>query len=342
MLFTQIEIDLPSEPYPQSGRVKSMLRWIVSGPDPYAGKKRSVQNGLEVIDKLLRGFEAGGFDDIIALYVEDKPVYLDTEERLSDLGVALDRALESGALEDGVKDVRLVASRQDDGLHTLADVTIDDDVLVEDKAVNIKMSTRISRLRVQSDENALEYRARVVETLDAEGLDGSKTRADQIAVRLAQSLSEQLDPAQVTKGDTSARVVVPGPTQVGRFRHLGFGERLRNRIYRPEPSQKHKEEFWDPHPCYYYDPYHDLFSWLVVEELIEGRYPSDGITFIHPGGDPAFEKGAKGNHSELTVPLSAVKFYEHRVDVDDMVPDVGFHPAEAGTPHAPGWGGENG
>lgn len=342
MLFTAIEIDLPSEPYPQSGRVSAMLRWIVSGPDPYAGKKRSTENGLEVVDKLLRGFGEAGFDDIVSVYVEEKPVYLDTEERLSDLSVALDRALESGALKEGLKDIRLIASRQADGLHTLADVTVDDDVLVEDKAVQIKLSSRISALRVQPDETALEYRERVVKILDAEGLDDSKRRADEVATRLAQSLSQQLDPAKVSKGETIARVVVPGPNQVGRFRHLGFGDRLRKRIYRPEPSEKHKEPYWDPHPSYYYDPYHDLFSWLVVEELIQGRYSSDGITFIHPGGDPAFVGGAKGKHTELTVPLDAVKFFEHRIDVDDMVPDIGFHPAEAGTPHAPGWGGEHG
>ena len=91
MLHTTITIDLPSEPIPPSGRVASLMRWVFLGPDPNEGKKRVTIGGLVVVESLLRSFKAAGFDDVISVLVGRKPVYIDTQEQLEDIELALGR-----------------------------------------------------------------------------------------------------------------------------------------------------------------------------------------------------------------------------------------------------------
>ncbi|MEM9455465.1 MAG: hypothetical protein AAGF11_14885 [Myxococcota bacterium] len=340
MLHTSITIDLPSEPYPTSGRIASLMRWVLLGPDPHAGRKRLTVSGLTVLDKLLTGLAASGFDDVISVLVDRRPVYIDTQQRLDDIQLALDRTLASGALRQGLRDVHMVLSRAHDGVHSLADVTLDDEVLVSEHPVALRWSTRIASLRVRPDEGPLEYRERVRDTLSTSGLRPQIAATTAASSQLADNLRAHLQPATVSRHSVVGRVVVPGPTQVGRFRHLGFRQRLRARVYRAEPKDKRIGAYDDPHVYYYYDPYHDLLSWLLVHEALAGRWDAEGVEFVHPDGRLLFV-GGQAPREPLDVPSDAVEFHAQGLRIDDGLPVVGFDRAEAGSPHAPGWGGES-
>ena len=91
---------------------------------------------------------------------------------------------------------------------------------------------------------------------------------------------------------------------------------------------------------HYYDPYHDLLSWILVLEARSGPWDAEGIEFVRSDATPIDVVSC--GLSDLGVPLSSVDFRAERLEVDPSLPHVGFHPAEAGSPHAPGWGGDAG
>ncbi len=339
MLRAKIRVNLPSEAYPASGRVASMMRWVFLGPDPHAGRKHITVNGLAVLDKLVAGCAAADFDDVIAVLVDRKPVYIDTQQRLDDLHIALQSTLASGALKDGLRDVHFVLSRQAEGLHLLADVTVNDEVLVEADEIELRCSARISEFRVQGSEGLLAYQQRITAALGEGLFSRAEERSAAQASRLAECLSSELRPADVEMVACSPRVVVPGPRQVGRFRHLSFGVRPRPRVYRAASKRDRVGAYDDPHVYYYYDPYHDFLSWILVGEAAARRWAARDVEFVHPDGHTLAIGGEALADVTLDVPAEAVRVAANRLVVDSAIPEVGFHPAEAGSPHAPGWGG---
>ncbi len=341
MLHASITIDLPSEPYPPSGRIASLVRWVLSGPDPRAGHTHITVSALAVFEKLLAGVEASGFDDVISVLVGRKPVYIDTQHRLDDIQEALEQTAKCGSLGEGFKDVHCVVSRPHDGMHSLVDVTLDEDVLADQHELSLRWSTRMTDLRVRGDENPAQYLERVRAALGSDGLRGAVSTTTAATEQLATQLEAQFGAVTLHRSPVVARVVVPGPTQIGRFRHLGFGQRLRARVYRPEPKDRRVGAYDDPHVYYYFDPYHDLLSWVLVQEALAGRWDATGVEFLHPDGRVLF-RGGEQPIEALEVPSDAVQFGEHGLTIADEMPAVGFDRAEAGSPHAPGWGGENG
>ena len=242
-------------------------------------------------------------------------------------------------LRAGFKKLELVASLRNSGLHSLVDVAFDEDVLWADHELTVRWSSRLTSLRVQPGEGPLEYQQRVLESASTGVLRSEESRVVTAVARLASAL-DGLQPIRVEASDVRVRVVVPGPTQLGRLRHLGFRGAVRSRVYRPAPTTRARGAYDDPHVHHYYDPYHDLLSWILVVEAREGRWDAQGVEFVRPDGvaidvvqcDPA----------ELGVPLTAVQFHRDRLEIDPAMPEVGFHPSEAGSPHAPGWGGDAG
>jgi len=341
MLHASITIDLPSEPYPTSGRVAALLRWVLTGPDPHAGRSHLTVSTLVVFERLLASFGASGFDDVISVLVGRKPVYIDTQQRLDDIAEALEQTTKSGALGGGLEDLHFVLSRMHEGLHSLADVTLDDEVLADEHEITVRWSSRITDLRTRRDEGPQQYVGRVQEALRSGGLDAWISAATTAREQLVTHLRAQLEPVAISASPVVARIVVPGPTQVGRFRHLGFRERLRPRTYRAEPKDQRVGAYDDPHVYYYYDPYHDLLSWVLVHEALAGRWDAAGVEFLHPDGRLLFRGGERPSEP-LEVPCGAVEFGERELIIADDLPTVGFDRAEAGSPHAPGWGGENG
>lgn len=319
----------------------ALMRWVLSGPDPHAGRKHITENGLTVLENLLRGFANAGFDDVVSVLVDRRAVYIDTKQQLHDLQAALEETVRCGALRDGLRDVHVVLSQRSDHLHNLAHLAVTDDVLVDESEVQIRWSTRIAALRVRGDEGALAYQQRIAAAAAQGEVDEACKAASRDAQALAKALGETMAPAQVSLDTMTTRVVVPGPRQVGRFRHLGFGKRLRPRVYRAHPKDQRVGAYDDPHVYYYFDPYHDLLSWVLVQEALAGRWQAPGVEFVHPDGRLLF-RGGQQPTEPLDVPSDSVRLEENTLVIADDIPTMGFDPAEVGSPHAPGFGGDNG
>lgn len=342
MLHTTLQVELPSEPYPATGRLRGWLRWVLVGPSPTDGHTHLVLNALATLERVLLAFAEAGFDDVIAVLVDRRPVYIDTQERLDDLPLALQRTVECGALAKGVQGVQLVLSRRVDEspqLHHLAEVTLCDDVLEGEPQLRIRWSTRVVGLRVARDEDGPTYAQRIAASLADGALTQARGSTTAAVSALRDALTTHLSPVRIEAPELRTAVVVPGPKQVGRFRHLGFGTRLRPRVYRPQPKDKRVGAYDDPHVYYYFDPYHDLLSWLMVDEALAGRWRDPAVEFVSPDGTALFA-GGEAPPPTFEVPRDAVTIERDRLVVAESLPAMGFDPAEVGSPHAPGWGGD--
>ena len=204
----------------------------------------------------------------------------------------------------------------------------------------MRWSSRLTSLRVQPGEGPLEYQRRVLDSAASGVLGRQESRVVTAVARLATAL-DGLQPIRVDASDVRFRIVVPGPTQLGRLRHLGFRGLVRARVYRPAPMVRAGGAYDDPHVHHDYDPYHDLLSWILVLGARAGRWDARGVEFVRPDG-AVIDDVTSCSPEELGVPLTAVRFHRDRLEIDPAMPEVGFHPAEAGSPHSPGWGGDMG
>ena len=341
MLHATIDIDLPGQPLPTTGRVEKALRWLVgASTDPNVGRRKRDDADLIVLDRLLAGLRQAGFTDVVAISAGSRRIFVDEGPNTDDIDEALRQVVQSPHLRDHQPQLRVVASRTHDGLHSVVEVTVRSDAGNDQPDVQIRWSTRVADLRVGERDTPVAYRSRVVQAL----ADGRLSRAfdDTTAAlgELAAALQSQLPGSRVKVGELRSRVVAPGPTQVGRFRHLGFSARVRPRTYRPQPPERRTGAYDDPHVYHYYDPYHDLLSWILLQEARGGRWSGPPTAFVRPDGSLIFESTAVDPGAALPVPPAAVEFGNKRLVVADDLPRVGFDRAEAGSPHTPGFGGE--
>ncbi|MEM6994137.1 MAG: hypothetical protein AAF721_26725 [Myxococcota bacterium] len=330
----RLTIDLPSEDLPPDPALVSVLRWIFTTAETKA-LERVTGTGLSWCHRLLAASAHGGLTDVVAIIADDTELYLDERRQHEDFADVLDAVVRRGGLKGGFSELRVVLSGESGDWHALADIRLRMQVDKGDPEIDIHWSARSLALRMQADEDPVQYRARIA----ALAADGSAAKVafatpDTMLDGLVTRWTDELAPAVV--GVTSRRhvVVVPGPTQVGRFRKLGFGRALRQRSYRPRATEKRVGEYDEPHVYYYFDPYHDLLSWLLGQEIAAGRWQGPSLELVDRHGK-ALAPGAAWE-----VAMDAVELHEDRVAVASTVPEVlGLDVAEAGSPSAPGFAG---
>ncbi|MEX1363611.1 MAG: hypothetical protein AB1Z98_10815 [Nannocystaceae bacterium] len=344
MLHARLTVDLPREPLPRTGRITRLLLSLIADPGPEGERDRLLGDGLEILRVILSAFSTAGWRDVVTIRVGEALVYSDGQRRLDDLGEALDDVVKSGRLGRGFGMLWVVLSHEQDGQHTVAELQLDEEVVRGKASLTIDLVGRISELRVRADETPRSYQQRVDAQL-AEGiLENHASRASAVLNTLSMTLSRAFGSISVNVEPPELRLVAPGPLQVGRFRHLGFGPRLRPPTYRAVPKGRRSAAYEHPHVRYFYDPYHDLLCWVMLLALLEDQVAIERITVVDPDATLLFELDEFTDvpeHVTLPVPRSAVTLEEDRIVVDDSIPAVGLDAAEAGSPHAPGYGGED-
>ncbi|MCX4246841.1 hypothetical protein [Paraliomyxa miuraensis] len=344
MLHARIIIDLPREPLPRTSRIKRLLLSLVTDPGPDEARERLLGNALELLGATLQALATTGVRDVIAIVVGKHAVYTDTEQRLDDLDDAFARVVESGRLEPGFGTVRVVLSHVADGLHTVAELTIDEEVAQGTAPASIELVSRTAELRITADEGPSQYRTRVDALLAEGGLERMRERGSALTRAASTALAAAFGPTSVRVEGPQLRIVAPGPVQVARLRHLGFRQRLRPPTHRPNPTHRGRSPAYDhAHVHYYFDPYHDLLSWIVVEALLDGRAPVEQATVVDPDGKPLFTAGgASAPPKPVALPIArdAVRLEDSAIVIDEAVPAMGLDVAEIGSPHAPGYGGD--
>lgn len=344
MLHARLTVELPREPLPRTGRITRLLLSLITDPGPEGERDRLLGDGLEILRVILSAFSAAGWRDVVSIRVGEDVIYSDGQRRLDDLGQALDDVVRSGRLGRGFGMLRVVLSYEAQGQHTVAELELDEEVVRGKAPLNIEMVGRIVELRVRPDENPRSYQQRVDAQLADGILETHTSRAGGVLTMLSSALSRAFDSISVRVEPPELRLVAPGPVQVGRFRHLGFGPRLRPPTYRAVPTGRRSAAYEHPHVRYFYDPYHDLLCWVMLLALLDDQVAVERMTVVDPDAKILFELDEFTDvpeHVTLPVPRSAVTLEDTRIVVDASIPAVGLDAAEAGSPHAPGYGGED-
>ncbi|MEM6296637.1 MAG: hypothetical protein AAGA54_35550 [Myxococcota bacterium] len=336
MFSSTISIAVPLEHRRRPGVVKTVLRFLLGGPG--TSREKTLVHGTGLLRQLIDGLEAEGYADAVNLFVDGKAAFADDADVSDDVSDAFDAAQVAAPIQASRKPLRLLVSREHAGLHILVEARILGEHEPDEHALVLSWCARLTDLRVQPDELPGAYRARVLAWLAGDGMDDARALCARLVNELATSLDRFVEETSIQISPLKTQIVVPGPDQLGRCRHLGFGDHVRPVVYSALPRARRHGAYDQPHVHHAYDPYHDLLCWLFTLEALEGRMNADGVVFVDRFGATKFVLPTVGLQS-LDVPRDAIGFTKERLNVHDSLPHVGFDIAEAGSPHAPGYGG---
>ena len=332
-------IDLPSEELPPDPAILRALRWIFTTDETKTDGHELVGSGLEWCRRLMAASAHGGLDDLIALAADGQDHYLDQEQREENFTEVLDEIAQRGDLKGGFELLTIVLSGLHEDWHALASIQLRTHADANTPEIEVQWSARSLGLRVREGETAQAY----VDRIEGVCRDPAKAAAafappEAMLDKVLECWKAELAPSVVETKSRMLRVVVPGPTQVGRFRNLGFGRALRPRAYRPKAKEKRTGAYDEPQVYYYFDPYHDLLSWVVAKEVVAARFRGPPMKVVDRHGEVL--PVGPGAEAKWEVPVDAVTIVDDKLKVDDRVPMVStLDLAEVGNPNAPGFAG---
>lgn len=346
MLKAKVFVDLPSQ---DVLRRKGPIEWVRSlfgaEIDLRTGKEELTISAFALVQGLTNAFkatklgEAGGITDAISLLVDKRTVYLDTDDVDDDIDEMADAAQSAGVFDRPFKEMHVVMTHRAAGLHVIFDVAISNNVVVGDEEMEIVLSGRVEDLRVRPGESAKDYAARVKGfTKSQDAIETHRLALDGMARALADRMRVSLVGSKVRVEGARVEVIRPNKKQVGRMRNLEFKDRVKQPTYRPAPTKRRRGAYADPFFYYYYDPYYDFMSLMLVSAIVHDMaWHSSMVHVVSPSGDTLFT----GDTVDSTTasmdgwdPDSAVGFDETGdLQVDDSMPeaDVDGDPVEAGV-----------
>lgn len=342
MLQATLTLDLPSVPAEPGGPLRRLTRRL-TGNKKIAGTEELVMAGREALRRILWAAENGGFENVIHVVADGEALYVDRQQRRHDLDAVLSRVESHELLAKGFEHLRIVLSRRFEGMHTVAAIDVRDHVQSGEHEFTARFSTRLHDLRPEAGEDPVGWASRVRAFVqDAATIEARVQAARKMVDGARRGFESNLKLVGGTGMNVEIRVVVPGPRQVARFRHLQFGQFLRSPAYRALPEEKRVGAYDDPHVYHFFDPYHDLLSWVIVDEILAGHWRRPDVKLVHTDGTVlATATNTEALQSlQFEVPRSAVTIGEGGIAVSESVPAVStLDPAEVGSPHTPGFGG---
>jgi uncharacterized membrane protein YgcG len=325
MLKSTITIDLPSA---VADRSKTAVEWVRSlfgaKLDLRSDQEELTISAVSLVAGMVEGFSAAGLTDVISFVVDKKVVYLDTREVADDLSLILQAAEQKGILEKRFNEMHLVLSHKQAGLHVLVDVRIRNRVLLGQEEMHLDLSARVDELQIQAGESADTYRKRIEAFMaNPARTDGYRLALDGLTRRIADQLGLTLVGARASAQPAVVQIIRPGASQLGRFRKLAFGGGVERPHYRPVPTYQRSGAYADPFFYYYYDPYYDFMSWVMLDAMLHHHYwasPAIQVvdtsgTFVGTGAQPDLVTDAWAGRDAVTVGSDSLS-------VDSSVPDL--------------------
>lgn len=354
MLKAKVFVDLPSQ---DLMRRKGPIEWVRSlfgaDLDLRTGKEELTVSAFALVQGLVDAFgstklaasqkysgfgKSGGIVNAISLLVDKRTVYLDADDVDDDLDEMAEAAQTAGVFDRPFKEMHLVMTHKVVGLHVIFDVAIQNSVLVGEDEMEIILSARVEDLQIRQGESAKDYGTRVKAfTKDPDAIEGYRLALDGVARALADRMRVSLVGSKVRVEGARIEIIRPNQTQVGRMRTLGFKDKVKQPTYRPAPTRRRRGAYADPFFYYYYDPYYDFMSLMLVSAIVHDMaWHSPMVHVVSPNGDALFT----GDTVDSTTasmdgwdPDDAVGFDETGdLQVDDSMPqaDVDGDPVEAG------------
>jgi hypothetical protein len=334
------------------------IEWVRS----LFGEKIDLRSGIEaltvsaftIVDGLVRTFYAAGITNVISFLVDKRVVYMDTNNVPDDLPLLAQAAQQAGVLDRKFNQMRLVLTHEEAGVHIIFDVGIVDGVVKGTDEMWIDISGRVEELRVNPGETAQQFAERVrAFGRSPDAVEPYRLAVDAIKNRLFDALRTAIPGARVTPSSTIVSIVRPDAEQIGRFRKLGFGSRASPPVYRPVPTLQRYGAYRDPFYYYYYDPYYDFMSWVLINDVItqpvHDHWHTDHVYVVSPTGQPLYAGSTAAEHAnDGWLGSGAVAFDDTgNLEVAPAIPEASFSgdvlaqqaiEASSSDSHAGSWG----
>ncbi|MCR9159732.1 MAG: hypothetical protein ACE37F_05240 [Nannocystaceae bacterium] len=350
MYHASLAVQLPIKLPPPTPSVQRLAAQVFPRPredadDPHEETRDALANNLAVFEGLLGAFADAGFDDVVAIVVDGKPAYVDTEETIGDLQLALEGLVKSKALAKGFAVMRTTFLRKHDGLELLAELRCHARSSARPDETRVRISARPLGHAPERNEGPREYAARVRALLgDAERVESQRLAVAEVRDELAAQIKARMPGVGLEPGPSIVRFIAPGRRQLGRMRHLVFGTSSRRTVYCALPSYERTGPYDDALSRHYYSPYGDLFHWIAVGEVLEGKLQLPSVEVVSATGLRLFrgDDARSFDPADFAVPRDVVRVSpEGRLKIDPSVPEVAaLDVSERGSPHSSGWAGE--
>lgn len=328
MLRTRIVVDLPSVEVLRQKTLGESFRSLFGAEiDLHTGTEEITVTGLALIQALLTAFQLAGITNAVAFIVDQKVVYKDPVDQGNDLPLIMAACQQTRLLTRKFGEMHLVTSHAENGMLAIADVHVRRETLKGQAEMVVDLSGRIDELRIARGETAADYAARVRAFARTPQVAEAWERAfESFARRLAAALGTSLPGSRIAAEPVRIQLIRPSPKQVGRFRHLQFGEGVQRPTYRPVPARERLGAYADPFYFYYFDPYYDFMTWVILDDMARHNYvwSTARLAIVDEHGLDVTEGGAKPPKQVLrevldddAVDFSAAGFLLISDDIDD-------------------------
>jgi hypothetical protein len=322
MIKARIAVDLPSAEYDRRlGPIEWVRTLFGAEIDLRSGREELTIGAFSLLEGTWRAFQRVGVHDAISFLVDKRVIYLDTNEVTHDLDLVWQSAGDRGVLDAKFKEMHLVCTHHEGGLHVLFDVRVTADVVLGDAEMVVDVSARPEELRIQAGETAEAFSARVKQFSADEGkIEQHRLYLDDMVRELGAALEREIVGARVLVDRAEVKVVRPGARQIAKFGKLGFGGSVAQAQYRPTPSAARTGAYADPFVYYWYDPYWDLTSWILIDAMLHDHHWSHAshVHVVDGGGSELFTGASASDYASSADGWGsdAVSFTDDGVSVD--------------------------
>lgn len=263
MLEAMLHVDLPSR------RVeREAPRWARRTPSPGPAVERLTVHVAEVLEHLLAALTGSELTDVLALWIDGRPVYLDREQRPDELEDVVLGPLHEGLWKDEQRDIRLAIDHRDRNLHAVVDVQLRSPVPVGQEALGIRITGEVSELRPQPGETALDWHRRVRQfARDPRRLEAYHVLHRVLVGRLAEQVRQAFGSVRIE--EPWVELTRPDAMTLASLSRLHFGPEVEVAHYtapagEPPPSDRPEDLFWP-------DPYRAFLHWALIDTLVTER-----------------------------------------------------------------------
>lgn len=238
--------------------------------------------GLEGVLRTLK------LTDVVCLWLNGSVVFLDTENRQGDLAVAFQCARRPTG--DGIKSLRVLINRPAD-IHTIVDAQVSGGA---EPKLEIGLCSRVPALRPRAGELAGAFLERIREVArTGEMLRAAQHQHDELTKKLASGL-RRAGATTVSGEPKRFSLVRPELEEMMWFRKLRFGGGLSAPRYRPAPARASGVGHRDPFSFFYFDPYHRVAEWALVDALHTGEYAGPDVAVCGTNGEFLYNQSDAG------------------------------------------------
>lgn len=312
MLKSKIVVDLPSvETHRRMGPIEWVRSLFGAKLDLRSGKEELTVGAFSLVEGLLAAFESAGVTDAISFLVDKKVVYVDTNDVPDDLPLIAKAAEQTEILDKPFREMHLVLAHRSAELHTIFDCEIESSVVLGQAEMTVDISSRLVALQIQPGETADKYAERVKAfAAQGESFEPGRGELDALVTKVTDALRSKLVGARTSREDAKVELIRPDRRQIAKFGQLRFGDDVSAPQYRAVPTTQRVGAYTDPFYYYYYDPYYDFMSYVLVDAMIhEAVWQSPHVYVVEPSGSMLFTGDDAASHAnDQWVGHDAVQF----------------------------------